>query len=160
MGLVESWYWGHGRLGPYSIVWFNYRALNDSTNSTYVSSYVAKDGNLLVSACNPNLLTVRPVGPGTSGRYPPRVGDVPQGFHLEYDLGEANGYLSVNVSTRMAVAGDGEYYLRWTGDMVGEVINPGDQQVEAHDCSPDKQNSTTGASLVGVAAFEQFLVLE
>ncbi|KAF7712413.1 Uncharacterized protein PECH_004338 [Penicillium ucsense] len=26
---VSSWYWGHGQLGSYSVVWFSYLALND-----------------------------------------------------------------------------------------------------------------------------------
>ncbi|CAG8389389.1 unnamed protein product [Penicillium salamii] len=161
MESVESWYWGHGRLGPYSIVWFSFLALNDTTNSTYVSSYVAKDGNALVSACDDKLLTVRPIGaPGTTGgRYPPKVGDVPEGFHLDYDLGEEIGHLKVNVLTRALVAGDGEYYGRWTGDLVGEVVKPGNDTCGP--CSPGSENgSGEETSLVGVAVFEQFVVVE
>ncbi|CAG7944483.1 unnamed protein product [Penicillium salamii] len=162
MESVESWYWGHGRLGPYSIVWFSFLSLNDTTNSTYVSSYVAKDGNVLVSACDEKLLTVRPIGaPGTTGgRYPPKVGDVPEGFHLDYDLGEEIGHLKVNVSTRALVAGDGEYYGRWTGELVGEVVKPGNDTRGA--CSSDSGNGSDAEeiSLVGVAVFEQFVVVE
>lgn len=141
MDSVQSWYWGHGRLGPYSIVWFSYLALNDPTNTTYVSSYVARDGQILASSCDASALTVRPIGsPGTTGaQYPPRVGDVPDGFHLEFDLGGSNGWLHVNASAEQVVAGDGQYYIRWTGSLTGEV--------------------QTGPLPTGVAVFEQFTLV-
>ncbi|KAJ5965015.1 uncharacterized protein N7479_004891 [Penicillium vulpinum] len=157
---VNSWYWGHGRLGPYSIVWFSYLAVNDPNNSTYVSSYVAKDGKLLVSACESSILTVRPIGtPGTTGgRYPPREGDIPIGFRLEYDLGEEHGRLNVNVSMRTVVAGDRENYMRWTGDMVGELIG---SERRTHEAGSDpKGGETQSSSPVGVAVLEQFVLLE
>ncbi|KAJ5365554.1 Hydroxyneurosporene synthase [Penicillium concentricum] len=160
---VQSWYWGHGRLGPYSIVWFSYLAMNDTTNATYVSSYVAKDGELLVSACDPSLLTVRPVGrPGTTGgRYPPYARDIPEGFRLEYDLGEGNGWLNVNVSVRTVVAGDEEYYMRWTGDMVGEVVES-ERAGKGGGGSKGEmgERDVHSSSLVGVAVLEQFVLLE
>ncbi|CAG8890342.1 unnamed protein product [Penicillium egyptiacum] len=155
---VQSWYWGHGRLGPYSIVWFSYLAINDPTNAAYVSSYIAKDGELLVSACEPSILTVRPIGsPGTTGgRYPPRMGDIPDGFRLEYDLGEDNGQLKVNVSVRTSVAGNGNDYMRWTGDMVGELIESESQRLQKAGCSLKREDSP----LVGVAVLEQFVMVE
>ncbi|KAK5807015.1 hypothetical protein VI817_001273 [Penicillium citrinum] len=146
---VRSWYWGHGRLGLYSIVWFSYLAINDPTNTTYVSSYVAHNGEVLISECDDSLLTVRPTGRSntTGDRYPAFVGDLPDGFKLDFVLPE-NTRLRVNVSTRVKVAGDGEYYMRWTGNMTGEVVemNP----------SPVIQES----SLTGVAVFEQFHMQE
>ncbi|KAJ5143385.1 uncharacterized protein N7515_002172 [Penicillium bovifimosum] len=160
MDSVASWYWGHGRLGPYSIVWFSYFSLEDPTNTTYVSSYVAKDGELLVSACNSSFLSVRPIGsPGTTGgRYPPRVGDVPDGFRLEYDLGEGNGQLNVNVTIRRLVTGDEEYYMRWTGDLTGEVVKSGDERPPGT-CAGQKTAKIT-SGLIGVAVLEQFLLVE
>lgn len=160
MDSVDSWYWGHGRLGPYSIVWFSYLALDDPTDTTYVSSYVAKDGELLVSACNSSLLTVRPVGKSgtTGGRYPPRVGDMPEGFRLEYDLGETHGHLRVDVSMTTVVAGDGESYMRWTGNMVGEVENV---SPEIEEMSEKREgHPSSEPSLVGVAVLEQFVMVE
>ncbi|KAJ5595592.1 Hydroxyneurosporene synthase [Penicillium hispanicum] len=143
---VQSWYWGHGRVGSYSIVWFSYLALNDPTNTTYVSSYVARDGEVLISACSSSLLTVRPVGKdeSTGGRYPPRAGDIPVGFQLVFDLGEANGWLKVNVTAESVVAGDEEYYMRWTGSLTGEAV----------------EGKIAQSSLDGVAVFEQFVLLE
>ncbi|KAJ5969214.1 hypothetical protein N7501_005462 [Penicillium viridicatum] len=167
---VHSWYWGHGRLGPYSIVWFSYLAIDDPTNATYVSSYVAKDGEVLVSACDPSILTVRPIGsPGTTGgRYPPRVGDLPEGFRLEYDLGEGSGQLKVNVSVRTVVAGNGKDYMRWTGDMVGEVIESGSRRPQETGGGGDggtkkemrERSEQSSSSLVGVAVLEQFVMVE
>ena len=95
-----------------------------------MSSYIAKDEELLISACDPSSLTVRPFGSPetTGGRYPPRMGDVPEGFRLEYDLGEAKGQLKINVSVRTVVAGNGKDYMRWTGDMVGEIIESESQR--------------------------------
>lgn len=150
MDSVRSWYWGHGRLGPYSIVWFSYLALDDPTNTTYVSSYVAKDGKPLVSACNSTILSVRPVGrPGTTGgRYPPHVGDVPDGFRLQFDLGLTE--LRVNVSAGTVVAGDAQYYMRWTGDITGEIVQ---------DKSPDACGCLQDSPLTGVAVFEQFALV-
>lgn len=114
-----------------------------------MSSYVARDGDILVSECDASLLTVRPTGPSntTGGRYPAFVGDLPDGFKLDFVLPE-NTRMRVNVSIRAKVAGDGEYYRRWTGNMTGEVVkmNP----------SPVVQES----SLTGVAVFEQFHMQE
>ncbi|CAI7630281.1 unnamed protein product [Penicillium pancosmium] len=152
---VRSWYWGHGRLGSYSIVWFSYLAINDPTNTTYVSSYVARDGEILVDACDVSLLTVRPTGsPNTTGsRYPPYVGDIPDGFKLDFVL-EENKRLKVNVSTDSKVAGDGEYYMRWTGGISGEMV-----EVEMG-MDSSSESLVRESSLTGVAVFEQFHMLE
>lgn len=121
----------------------------------------------MVSTCDPNLLTVHPTGnPGTTGaRYPPRVGDIPEGFRLEYDLG-TEGQLHVNVSIRAIVAGDGENYMRWTGDLGGEVIPSVGGQQEGL-CGPDPKRDSnklkdtqSPSSLTGVAILEQFILME
>ncbi|KAJ6113236.1 hypothetical protein N7523_006553 [Penicillium sp. IBT 18751x] len=155
---VQNWYWGHGRLEPYSIVWFSYSALDDPSNTTYVSSYVAKDGDVLVSACTSSTVTVRPFGSfnTTGSRYPPRAGDIPNGFLLEFDLGNSNNWLKVNVSIDTLVAGDGQYYMRWTGRLSGEVVQG--QSEDRQDACSTAQSSETGLS--GVAVFEQFALLE
>ncbi|KAJ5683666.1 uncharacterized protein N7477_000011 [Penicillium maclennaniae] len=155
---VQNWYWGHGRLEPYSIVWFSYSALDDPSNTTYVSSYVAKDGDVLVSACTSSILTVRPFGSfnTTGGRYPPWAGDIPDGFLLEFDLGNSNNWLKVNVSIDSLVAGDGKYYMRWTGSLSGEVVQ-GQSEDRQDVCTPVQSSETR---LSGVAVFEQFALLE
>lgn len=159
MDSVQSWYWGHGRLGSYSVVWFSYLALNDPTNTTYVSSYVAKDGVPIVSACNSTILSVRPIGqPGTtSGRYPPHTGDVPDGFQLQFDLGPGNGWLMANVSVGTVIAGDGEYYNRWTGNMTGEIVQSKSRRSE-RSCAV-RSTAATQDTLTGMAIFEQFAMM-
>lgn len=133
------------------MIWFSYLALNDPSKTTYVSSYVARDGQVLVSCCNSTMLTVRPIGDSeTSPRYPPQAGDVPDGFHLEFDLGR-EGWLKANVSgTR--IARDGKYYFRWAGEMTGEVS----QSVT------DQGDIVRGTEtlLTGSAIFEQFVLAE
>lgn len=118
-------------------------------NITYTSSYVARDDQILVSSCDTTLLTVRPVSGNvtsnpTGGRYPPQAGDIPDGFTVEACLGE-EGWLKVNVSIVTLVTGDGEYYMRWSGELVGSVV--------------DAEGAVTDAGS-GVAVFEQFALVE
>lgn len=143
---VKSWYWGHGRLGSYSIVWFSSLVPNGTATATYVSSYVARDDEVLVASCNTSVLTVIPIGAKgtTGGRYPPHAGDVPDGFQLEFDLGEDHGSLKATISAEAVVAGDGKYYIRWTGNATGEIVG----------------GTTPQSSLDGVAVFEQFALLD
>ncbi|CEJ59799.1 hypothetical protein PMG11_08403 [Penicillium brasilianum] len=158
---VQSWYWGHGQVGPYSVVWFSYLALDNPFETTYVSSYVARDGDVLVSSCISSILTVRPIGSSETGaRYPPRAGDVPDGFHLEFDLGN-EGWLKANVSgTR--IAGDGKYYFRWAGTMTGEVGQSGADQNDDTNASGGSTKTVRAAEsgLTGSAIFEQFVLAE
>lgn len=84
------------------------------------------------------------MGSGSSARYPPRVGDVPDGFGLEFDLGDGK-WLTANVSG-VRIAGDGRYYFRWAGDMTGVVGVEDGEEVEA--------------GLDGSAIFEQFVLVE
>lgn len=131
-----------------------------------MSSYVAKDGEVIVSACDHYILAVRPIGsPGTTaGRYPPRVGDLPEGFRLEYDLGEGSDQLKVNVSARIVVAGNGKDYMRWTGDMVGKVTESESRRPQETGGGPEKEMrervEQSCSSLVGVAVLEQFVMVE
>ena len=109
---VGSWYWGHGRLGPYSIVWFD---VLDPTGTEYVSAYAAQNGSIVSAQCGG--LKVRPAGANST--YPPvqSSGD-PEGFRIELDLGGV-GVLEVNV-TNVLVAVQGEdYYTRWLGRIEG-----------------------------------------
>lgn len=110
---MASWYWGHGRLGPYSIVWFDVLALN---GSEYVSSYVAVNGSIITASCSG--IKVRPIG--KNSQYPPVItsGD-PQGFHIDLNLG-SEGILEVDVTSNVVLA-DAILYTRWSGTMSGGV---------------------------------------
>ncbi|KAJ7826042.1 hypothetical protein B0H14DRAFT_2596124 [Mycena olivaceomarginata] len=90
---VNSWYWGHGQIGPHSIVWFDFLALN---GTEYVSAYASESGAIVSASCAPNALRARPTGDNDT--YPPHrsTGD-PSGYHVTLDLG-GNGTLVVDAS--------------------------------------------------------------
>ncbi|OIW29571.1 hypothetical protein CONLIGDRAFT_654116 [Coniochaeta ligniaria NRRL 30616] len=80
---TSTWYWGHARLGPYSIVWFD---AFDSAGVEHYSGYVAKDGKVLLGSCAQDAVVVRPWG--INGEFPPKIGTgVPQGLEVVFDLG-------------------------------------------------------------------------
>ncbi|TVY26939.1 Tyrosinase family protein [Lachnellula hyalina] len=113
---VASWYWGHGRLGAYSIVWFDTLGLD---GTEYVSAYASKDGEIVFSSCEASSLTVRPSG--GDDQYPPSVsGGDPTGFTIWMDLGDA-GALDVNVTMGTVILDGGPSYKRWTASMQGQV---------------------------------------
>jgi hypothetical protein len=111
-----GWSFGHGNLGPYSIVWFS--ALSD-TGVEYPSGYVTYKNKVLTSACN-NVIA-RPTGANST--YPPlqSTGN-PTGFHVEWDLGE-HGLLAIDVTPNIAVIEAGEIYTRWMGVMEGGIVD-------------------------------------
>ncbi|KFY46509.1 hypothetical protein V495_02405 [Pseudogymnoascus sp. VKM F-4514 (FW-929)] len=111
---VSSWYWGHGRLGPYSIVWFDVLG-KDGTE--YFSSYAAKDGKIIVAACGPGTIKVRPTG--KNSQYPPKItSGNPEGLHIDLDLG-AEGILRVDVKADTVLA-DAFLYNRMSGLLTGD----------------------------------------
>ena len=61
---LANWVFGHGRVGPYSIVWFD---ILDSNGTEYISSYAAKDGRIVAAQCSG--IKVRPIGANST--YPP-----------------------------------------------------------------------------------------
>jgi hypothetical protein len=110
---VGSWYWGHGRLGPYSIVWYD--ALTPA-GAEYLSAYVTVGGKIIGSQCSG--ITVRPSGANST--YPPTLtsGDA-EGFHIAIDLGTA-GTLTVDVSRQVTLVNT-TAYKRWTGSLRGGI---------------------------------------
>lgn len=119
---VGSWFWGHGELGPYSIVWYD--ALTQ-TGAEYVSAYVAKDGDIVAGSCKSTSIKVRPSGAGDP--YPPSLaGQSPSGnFHIDIDLGdEGTMVVDVTPSTEIVVVPGqiGEIYDRWTGKLKGGIV--------------------------------------
>jgi hypothetical protein len=115
---VESWTWGHGRLGPYSLVWFD--AL-DWENKEYVSAYVARGGKVLSASCHGHSVKVRPTGPGTATTYPPTANStIPTGYKVQFELPE--GLLTVHLSNDVFLVHDPSY-LRWKGTMRGSFAH-------------------------------------
>jgi hypothetical protein len=110
---VYSWYWGHGRLGPYSIVWFN---LISAFGTTTSSSYVSKRGKWHSAQCG-NII-VRPTGQNDT--YPPTpTSGAPSGFNMTIDLGY-EGILVAEVVNDLRIV-DLPFYRRNTGRITGSL---------------------------------------
>ncbi|KUI56178.1 hypothetical protein VP1G_03512 [Cytospora mali] len=131
---ASQWYWGHARLGPYSLVWFD--AL-DITGQEYFSGYVAQDGKVLEASCVSEAVVVRPWGANST--YPPTLTTGPmQGLELEFNLGDGKT-LAANVTTGdilVQITG----YLRTIGTIEGGIKG---------------EKSYTGRAL-----FEEFALIE
>ena len=137
--LVASWYWGHGRIGEYSIVWFDFL---DPAGTEAVSAYIAKDNEVLIASCTLASISVRPIGQNAT--YPPLVGTGnPSGYHIEVDLGQ-DGTLTADVEVLGSLIEVNPEYGRFVGKMTGEVV-------------PLDGDVTTG--LAGMALFEQFKLI-
>ncbi|KAK9454614.1 hypothetical protein V1511DRAFT_460829 [Dipodascopsis uninucleata] len=108
---VSSWYWGHGRLGPYSLVYFDTLGTD---GKEYLSGYLALDGKIVSSKCSG--VKVRPIG----SPYPPTVtDDPPEGLTLLYEF-ETGKYVNVTI-TPESVSYNGVGSQRWLATMKGTV---------------------------------------
>ncbi|KAJ7689381.1 hypothetical protein B0H17DRAFT_1066380 [Mycena rosella] len=132
---VELWYWGHGRVGPYSVVWFDFLDLN---GTEYGSAYVAKDKTILAASCDLRNIRVRPSGENAT--YPPgNDTGFPSGYHITLDLG-AEGVLEMDASV-VASLMSAPSYGRFVGNLTGSVT---------------PVRGAGGYLMSGVALFEQF----
>lgn len=132
--LVGSWYWGHGQLGPYTIVW--YSALTPS-GSLSQSAYVSENGKILVTSCAKSSITVRPFG--KNAVYPPVVGTkVPDGYNVAIRLDDGKE-LEIQAKISQTILGGGGVYFRFTGGLTGGIKG--------------------GKKLTGTALFEQFALI-
>jgi hypothetical protein len=90
---VGSWYWGHARIGPYSLVWFDFL---DPNGTESVSLYLAEKNRIIASSCGLRSIKVRPWGGDDT--YPPTTGNgLPAGFGIKVDLGRGQS-ASFNVT--------------------------------------------------------------
>jgi len=131
--LVASWFWGHGRLGPYTVVWYD--ALTPSGLET-VSGYIARDREIISVRCSSTV--VRPTGATDS--YPPVISSgIPSGnFHVTIDLG-SEGTFVLNVTSKHLVIEAVPSYYRWTGTLTGGIVGR--------------------ESFVGAALYEEFVLI-
>ncbi|KAJ7042170.1 hypothetical protein C8F04DRAFT_1030619 [Mycena alexandri] len=133
---VGSWYWGHGRLGPYSFVWFDYLALD---GTEFVSGYAAKYGTIISASCESGSISVRPTG--KNAIFPPVLSTGnPSGYHITFNLEQA-GTLEMDVSV-LGILVDSAPYTRFVGNISGVIVPAG--------------NSTPRNVLQGTALYEQF----
>ncbi|KAL6801484.1 hypothetical protein J3E68DRAFT_447531 [Trichoderma sp. SZMC 28012] len=117
---LETWYWGHARVGPYSIVWFDATPPNGAER---FSAYVAKNGIVAQASCANKSVFVRPWGANST--YPPLPSTGPmQGIEVTFDLGNGET-LAANVTTGAFVASDGDYYVRTLGSLSATIKSPG-----------------------------------
>lgn len=113
---TEQWYWGHARLGPYSLVWFD--AL-DLAGTEYVSGYVSSDGQALLSSCASNAVVARPWG--ANDTYPPTITTgLMQGMEVRFDLG--NGEMLIANVTTGTVVSAATGYARTLGSVQGGIV--------------------------------------
>ncbi|KAK2765076.1 hypothetical protein FQN54_008775 [Arachnomyces sp. PD_36] len=120
---LETWYWGHARVGPYSVVWFD---IVRGDGERYISSYVSyraenengdEAARVLTLSCGAGSVVVTPrEGMEEEGRFDIR-------FEIEDGDGEG-GVLEVDVRPVGILAeaeAGGVGYVRWAGKVVGRV---------------------------------------
>ncbi|KAJ3551131.1 hypothetical protein NM688_g4907 [Phlebia brevispora] len=115
---VNSWYWGHARLGPFSFVWFDFVA-PDGTE--LVSTYLSRDNKVISSTCDG--ATVRPVGDGAV--FPPTpVSSMsePQGFNITAEV-EGEGTLIMQITHKKVLSATPGTTWRWIGQASGGFGN-------------------------------------
>ncbi|RKL26372.1 hypothetical protein BFJ72_g13768 [Fusarium proliferatum] len=113
--ITKTWYWGHGRVGPYSLVWFD---AVDKSGKEYFSSWITKGDKVLTQSCACHSVTVRPWG--KNSQYPPIPGLAgPSGFNIRYDMG--NGKAFTANFTHGATQLDTANYQRFTGPITGGI---------------------------------------
>ncbi|TLD08112.1 hypothetical protein PspLS_12127 [Pyricularia sp. CBS 133598] len=120
----NTWYWGHARLGPYSLVWFDTLSTN---GKEYFSSWITKDGQVVTQSCQQNSVVVRPWG--ENSLYPPTLNlPAPSGLTMRYDLGSQGAFVAN--FTREITSVPLPNYKRFTGSIVGGF--EGGEQYEGH----------------------------
>ena len=109
---VIAWYWGHGRLGPYSIVWFDFAPVD---GTEIASIYVARNNKIIHTACSTG--AVRAIGDGIV--FPPtQTSPIPAGFNISTTI-KGVGLLSIQVAHRQVISAAGGAYGRWIGELSG-----------------------------------------
>ncbi|KAG8162437.1 hypothetical protein KVR01_008202 [Diaporthe batatas] len=119
---TKTWYWGHGRVGPYSMVWFD---AVEKAGKEHFSSWLVKDGEVLAMSCADQASVVRPWG--NNSLYPPTTGlTQPSGYTIRFDLGDDKAFVA-NFTSKV-VSLDMDIYKRQIGPLVGGI--EGEEQFE------------------------------
>ncbi|KAJ7066198.1 hypothetical protein C8F01DRAFT_1122585 [Mycena amicta] len=127
---VASWYWGHGRVGPYSIVWFD---LLDLSGQEHLSAYVSKNNKIVAASCTSDSIQVRPL----PAVYPPVLSTPdPIGYHINIDGVNEGVNMQVDVHVLAPLVDANPAYARFFGNLT--AVLAGGQQFQ------------------GTALFEQF----
>ncbi|CAM1502474.1 Fc.00g044580.m01.CDS01 [Cosmosporella sp. VM-42] len=98
--------WGHGRTGPYSVVWA--LPIERSTGKTYSTGYVAANGKTLGFGCNGTTVTLS----DTIGQY-----------QLDIKLDDGSDF-RINTMPLALIDGnvDDPEYQRWSGQITGGLV--------------------------------------
>ena len=116
----KFWDWGHSRIGPYSVVWYD---LLDYDDREYHRSYVAKDGEIDTLSCAEKSAVTRPWG--VNATWPPTGGltSIP-GVVTTFQLSDGQ-QLVLNV-TKDVVTYDKLVYTRATASVQAELTGTGE----------------------------------
>ena len=126
---LRSWYWGHARVGPYSVVWFDHVNPDGSEGA---SGYVSQNNKILAATCSGT--RVRPTG--RHAIYPPTSKTpLPDGFSISIDV-PGHGTLELSLQNEQVIDQTVGLSTRWLGRVSAEL---GRQRYEG-----------------GIALYEQF----
>lgn len=124
------WDWGHGRLGPYSVVW--YSLLDYDGNESRRSFITKNDGGggggeeVLLVSCDPGALVVRQKG--GKAAWPPVTGLLEtEGLSINYTLPDGRVF-AIDLTTEMFVRDISGVYQRANGLLKGGFV--GDETFE------------------------------
>lgn len=112
---LNQWYWGHGRAGDLSVVWFDYLS---KSNESVVSAYIARNNTIIHSACSG--VTVRPFGLGVEYPIPLGSNATIEGYNISIDAGSVGEYKFTITATQQIVAPF--LYNRWIGTLEGGLV--------------------------------------
>ncbi|KAE8399021.1 hypothetical protein BDV37DRAFT_290556 [Aspergillus pseudonomiae] len=113
----KYWDWGHARLGPYSLVWYD---LLDYNDTEHVYAYISKNGRFMHINCAEKAVEVRQWGPNAT--YPPTSGIAAnEGLTARFDLG--GGQVFVANLTKEVTIHDQIVYARALGSAYYPRLN-------------------------------------
>ena len=119
--------WGHGRVDPYSVVWYN---LLDYHGNESRRAYVVEEGEILLLSCEIESMEVRQRG--GKAAWPPTTGLLEtEGLDIRYTLpsGEA---LVLEVTTELIVRDEKGAYQRANGHLKGGIVGGDVYEGRAH----------------------------
>lgn len=116
MPYLNQWYWGHGRAGDLSVVWF-YRI--DVDGSIATSAYIAEGGEILWTGCGDGVV-VRPYGSGVQYPLPVNNSAIIEGFTINIDTPSLGSFAFTAQQNRSVVSP--APYDRWIGEFTGGPV--------------------------------------
>ena len=109
-------FWGHARLGPYSIVWSDLVA---PSGKEYVSGFLYNHSKVLKSSCSG--VKVRPFN-APKIPFPATVtSPKPKALQITMDLGKSEGIFEAVVTNTRVIEDALGLYSRWIGEIKGGI---------------------------------------